>query len=229
MTKLRKLNLHANSIETIEENAFCDLIDLLELDLSKNNLSSINETNFVGLNKLTILKLSQNNIVTIHKKTFKNLIKLKYLDLSKNALQTFNFKLISSMRQILEFLYLQHNQLNELKISKNLCFPALSQFNVHKNKFDCCKLQPFFESCEGKALIKSIEYFFNGIVCDGYRKLDENKNMPNLNCTERIGNSFDSMEMNMKSSGCNPINLEIELKFEVIILVFIKMLFDLHS
>lgn len=176
LTKLNSMHLQLNSIETIEDGTFADLTRLQKLDLHNNKLSSINETTFSKLNRLHALWLYENNINTIHKNAFNDLIHLRYLNLhfnqithieprtfasltelkwlwlSKNLIQKFNFELLSPMHQTLEMLYLHENQLTELEIAKDLYFPALWLLNISKNKFDCYKLQRFYNTNEGYAL-----------------------------------------------------------------------------
>lgn len=213
MKKLRWLELQYNSIESIEDGTFANFTELELLDLSENKLKSINETTLIGLNTLKYLSLDENNINFIHKNAFNNLENLKLLELHSNAitqfefgtfacltslerlylshnfLQTFNFELISSMRQTLRTLYIHDNKLNELKISKDLYFSVLTWLRISENQFDCCKLQRFFNSNEGKALTKNIEDCIDKVVCDDDRKVDKNGQIPNLICETNL---FDS-------------------------------------
>lgn len=194
LTELKYLKLFNNNLSSINERTFSGLINVKSLDLRKNNIHFIHKNAFNNLKQLTWLYLEFNSITHIESETFKHLTKLMELDLSQNALKTFNFDLISPMNETLKWLLLGENQLIELKISKDLQFSTLKYFNVTGNKFNCCKLQNFFNSTEGQALARKEESLFDNVFCDGNRHVDRNGNIPGLNCKEDLFNRKRSIE-----------------------------------
>ena len=79
---LKTLDLHRNSIQTIEANWFSELKDLTRLILSRNQITSIAENAFVNLKNLEHLDLSYNEFNHIPSRVFYHLGSLKLLDLS---------------------------------------------------------------------------------------------------------------------------------------------------
>lgn len=238
LKKLNLLSLSENDIETIEDDLFVGLSELWSLKLSENKLVSINETTFFGLNKLKFLFLENNNINFIHKNAFNNLTNLRqlrlrsnsitqlevdtfakltelmWLDLSENALETFNFELISPMNETFQVLHIDDNHLTELKISTNLDFPLMWWLRIARNRFNCCKLQSFFNSTEGKRLTKK-EIDLDKVLCDGDRQVDQNGNIPNFVCAEDSFNPTE--ETTIKSNGLTSEDKTFESSTEIMI------------
>jgi Leucine-rich repeat (LRR) protein len=68
----------------IEENAFAELIDLVELDLSQNKLRSLRKNVFQNNPKLYLIDLRDNQINAIEPQTFEDLDELKLVYASGN-------------------------------------------------------------------------------------------------------------------------------------------------
>ncbi|KAG8347059.1 putative Leucine Rich repeats (2 copies) putativeeat [Trypanosoma vivax] len=83
MTNLQSLNVHMNAISRIE--SIGHLHNLTKLDISANELRTIDENAFAGLRKLRYLNLSSNFITSIS--GFQQLPALEWLSLAFNELQ----------------------------------------------------------------------------------------------------------------------------------------------
>ena len=67
---LGELRLNANSISSLDEDAFHGLSDLIYLLLHDNSISSLHENTFDGLSDLIYLLLHDNSISSLHENTF---------------------------------------------------------------------------------------------------------------------------------------------------------------
>ena len=81
LTKLKKLTMTRNTIETVKSSFFNYLIDLEELNLSSNCIEFIESGSFKSLLELKSLDLSNNNLTQITKYTFSSNHKLERLSL----------------------------------------------------------------------------------------------------------------------------------------------------
>lgn len=112
--RLQELDFNNNDISTISSKAFENLKYLLFLDLSGNSMKFIHEYTFTGLTSLRTLFLNNNNILNIQPSTFAPLEKLDSLDLSHNSMESFSgdvFGAISSIPRKLRKLFLRGNHL----------------------------------------------------------------------------------------------------------------------
>ncbi|KFB47900.1 AGAP011187-PA-like protein [Anopheles sinensis] len=83
---LQILNLEANAIESIADNAFSDLKNLVALTLSHNRLKRIEQHHFSELYVLNQLYIESNAIESIHGRALENLTNLNDLNLNDNRL-----------------------------------------------------------------------------------------------------------------------------------------------
>jgi internalin A len=82
---LEKLDLSENRITSIDDDAFLELVNLIELDLSFNDLTYL-PSSLGSLKKLKKLNLSGNKISDLPKE-FENLVSLESLDLDGNPIE----------------------------------------------------------------------------------------------------------------------------------------------
>ncbi|XP_054878512.1 toll-like receptor 13 [Poeciliopsis prolifica] len=87
MSRLRYLGLRKNSITSVDDGCFNDLVSLETLMMRNNNLYTLTANMFQGLSNLTTLDLSYNGICFIHGSAFRFLTSLKVLNLDYNVLK----------------------------------------------------------------------------------------------------------------------------------------------
>ncbi|KAI1289583.1 Leucine-rich repeats and immunoglobulin-like domains protein 3 [Halotydeus destructor] len=132
-SSLKSLSLVGNRIETLEENAFANVLSLESLKLSKNKIVSIPLTLLRPLNALKELDLSRNKFTKIEGLTFQGLVLLKSLKLQRNELQLLEdgaFWELSS----LEKLHLNHNNLTNVTVGWLYGMRNLIELHLTKNQ-----------------------------------------------------------------------------------------------
>ncbi len=113
-THLKSLNLRANAISTIADNAFANLGDLEELGLSTNMLTTINDKIFDGLSKVSgAFDLSQNRISSIAPGAFDDMTSLTGLYLSDNLLMSIDSAALPTWKEF-TWLNVSNNALTEI-------------------------------------------------------------------------------------------------------------------
>lgn len=110
---LEKINLKANSFNTLPGNTFSMCSGLVELDLGVNNIGYVDKNAFFKLENLKILKLNQNNLLNIEPDVFQLLTKLEILDLSGNKLEVFD-KTVLAFNKELKYLNIAENNFHTL-------------------------------------------------------------------------------------------------------------------
>lgn len=80
-TRLEKLNLGHNKLNTVADGLFYNMKNLVTLNLDSNKVVTISKGAFQGLDQLENLDLSYNQLDTIEKDTFLPLDRLRVLDL----------------------------------------------------------------------------------------------------------------------------------------------------
>lgn len=81
---LEGLDISKGKLERIEQDAFQDLIQLVDVDLSKNRIDYIHPQTFSILSNLEKLSLNDNNLIAVEMDTFNSNRKLNYLNLRNN-------------------------------------------------------------------------------------------------------------------------------------------------
>jgi insulin-like growth factor-binding protein complex acid labile subunit len=109
-----RLDLSENIIEKIEINTFRNCY-LTVLNLSCNKIDSIEDESFQELSNLINLDLSYNKLKQFNFIHLKYLKKLKYLNLNNNELDSLEFKFFSYETIDLEELYLSGNKINNIE------------------------------------------------------------------------------------------------------------------
>ena len=111
LKQLIYLNLRANCIQSLCKMHFSGLKNLRYLRLSKNKLKHIEENLFSSLSNLKALDLSFNNLNVLNPNSFSGLRNLKFLDLKNNELRTFDLRILDYIEQI-ELIDLSENQID---------------------------------------------------------------------------------------------------------------------
>uniref|UniRef100_A0A672J7M2 Epiphycan n=1 Tax=Salarias fasciatus TaxID=181472 RepID=A0A672J7M2_SALFA len=131
MNKLKRIDLTANEITSIDEKAFVGLPELEELVIRENHVSqlpALPET-------MTLIDGSHNNIGTkgIHKEAFKDMTSLLYLYLTDNHIDYIPVPLPDSLRSL-------HLQRNNIQMMHEDTFCNLKDFNYIRNALEDIRL-----------------------------------------------------------------------------------------
>jgi len=125
------LQLSANKVKTLQEEAFDGLDNLKQLSLYDNRLTTIAQNSLKKCGKLEQLDLGMNKISSVHDKAFEHLNDLEKLNLAFNSLTAVpaavnslpNLKILRLDNNAIEFFKAgalsRLNQLKELKINDN--------------------------------------------------------------------------------------------------------------
>lgn len=108
LTLLRSLNLHGNSIYSLQNGQFSGLKRLTDLDLSSNKLRYIEKHAFGGLNYVQRLNLENNNLDALENQWFVSMPSLRWLYLSRNSLSELKSKIFDTP-----------NHLNTIDLNQN--------------------------------------------------------------------------------------------------------------
>lgn len=136
-TKLTSLNLSANCISEIADDAFSDLSKLKDLKLSTNLLTSISKDLFSGLSQVgtgndSVLDLSNNRISRIEKGAFDDMESITGVYLAENQMTSVS-KGVFPQRKNFTWISLSKNNLTS--VPKGLQeIPELDQLDLDKNQ-----------------------------------------------------------------------------------------------
>ncbi|XP_008277098.1 epiphycan-like [Stegastes partitus] len=131
MNKLKRIDLTANEIKSIDEKAFLGLPNLEELVIRENYVSQL-----PGLPEtMTLIDASHNNIGTkgIHSEAFKDMTALLYLYLTDNHIDYIPVPLPDSLRSL-------HLQRNNIQMMHEDTFCNLKDFNYIRNALEDIRL-----------------------------------------------------------------------------------------
>uniref|UniRef100_A0A3B3U1R4 Epiphycan n=1 Tax=Poecilia latipinna TaxID=48699 RepID=A0A3B3U1R4_9TELE len=131
MNKLKKIDLTANKITSIEDRTFMGLPELEEVIIRENHISqlpALPET-------MTLIDASHNNIGSkgIHKEAFKDMTSLLYLYLTDNDVDYIPVPLPDSLRSL-------HLQRNNIQMMHEDTFCNLNDFNYIRNALEDIRL-----------------------------------------------------------------------------------------
>uniref|UniRef100_A0A3Q2NW81 Epiphycan n=1 Tax=Fundulus heteroclitus TaxID=8078 RepID=A0A3Q2NW81_FUNHE len=131
MNKLKKIDLTANEITSIEDRTFMGLPELEELIIRENHISqlpTLPET-------MTLIDASHNNIGSkgIHKEAFKDMTGLQFLYLTDNNIDYVPVPLPDSLRSL-------HLQGNNIQMMHEDTFCNLNDFNYIRNALEDIRL-----------------------------------------------------------------------------------------
>uniref|UniRef100_A0A3Q3VN67 LRRNT domain-containing protein n=1 Tax=Mola mola TaxID=94237 RepID=A0A3Q3VN67_MOLML len=131
MNKLKRIDLTANKISSIDDTAFLGLPELEELVIRENHISqlpALPET-------MTLIDASHNNIGSkgIHNEAFKDMTSLLYLYLTDNHIDYIPLPLPDSLRSL-------HLQRNNIQSMLEDTFCNLKDFNYIRNALEDIRL-----------------------------------------------------------------------------------------
>ncbi|RNA30956.1 slit -like protein [Brachionus plicatilis] len=167
---LISIDLENNTINSIEENSFCELKFIKLLKLSHNNLKS---TSLYCLENLRFLYLSNVEYDgEIDQKKIGNPTSALLLDLSHNKIKKISLEKMARLKR----LYLSSNELNDLTLDTIRAFPDLTELYISKNKFSEQVLKKF-------NILKNLTYLYlsnNYLSKISSSDLEENKKLYRL-------------------------------------------------
>ncbi|XP_030296407.1 epiphycan isoform X3 [Sparus aurata] len=131
LNKLKRIDLTANEITSVDDRAFMALPELEELVIRENHISqlpALPET-------MTLIDASHNNIGTkgIHNEAFKDMTSLLYLYLTDNHVDYIPVPLPDSLRSL-------HLQRNNIQMMHEDTFCNLKDFNYIRNALEDIRL-----------------------------------------------------------------------------------------
>lgn len=135
------LALDDNQIETIDDFAFANQIELNELMLKSNKLSVIKRNTFAGLFNLTELFLHYNEIHTIEDGAFADLSKLGRLRLNNNKIKAFGDHVFDGLTS-LTVLQAWENKIENIGNSLN-GLTSIARINLRSNRINDIDLVKF--------------------------------------------------------------------------------------
>ncbi|KAK8727529.1 hypothetical protein OTU49_009605 [Cherax quadricarinatus] len=145
LTNLQKVYLTDCKLQEVDNEAFCELSNLVELDLSENLLKKVPSEAFRHTPELRELYLRSNPIQHIDVDAFNQLSSLKALDLSQCNIKTIAMRAFDPLR-LLEKLKLHSNKLTELQPRLVDSLQSLHLLTVYENPWICdCRLRKLRE------------------------------------------------------------------------------------
>jgi len=131
--QLKMLDLSDNQLQSLPENLLQACNQLKWLDLNHNQLQSLPENLLQACTQLEALDLKKNQLQSLPENLLQACIQLEALDLSDNQLQSLPENLLQACTQ-LQRLYLNHNQLQSLLENLLQTCVRLQQLNLKHNQ-----------------------------------------------------------------------------------------------
>ncbi|XP_055306102.1 chaoptin-like [Sitodiplosis mosellana] len=155
-------------LENIHEVLQAITPSVIHLDVSFNYVGKLDVKTFQRFTNLQFLNLSHTNLSNFGFNTFYHQTKLRSLDLSYNQLKKVDFTLFVRSFLDLTHLYLEGNNLSEIKTITAVVFPKLSILAVSKNQLSCHDLAAFLHQWKDLHVIgnPSNQAHMNGVDCD---------------------------------------------------------------
>ena len=187
---LQRLNLRANRLSIMDDDALKALPQLREIDLSNNQLAALPPTIFNNSLELEKLFLQNNSLTLLTSELFAPLKNLQVLNLSKNAISSHlltpeTFSGLSNL-QVLD---LSYNQLNKIDGSTFESMTELQVLNLEHNQIHLVSASAFTVHSNLRFLIMShnrIERLHRDVLV----------NLSNLTSLSLDYNRFDSFDLN---------------------------------
>lgn len=192
LSKLRFLNLDANKIENVANDAFVDLVNLESLGLAENRIHFLGKNIFASQKALKSLWIENNEIHYLHPKIFRSLVSVELISLGKNDLQSLDENIFESFTSLKD-IYLYDNKLKSIAkglFKKNL---KLTKIWLNNNKINFIDANMF----DHLADLKFVD--LRGNIC-----IKKNYN----------ANSFVTMKTDLKTN-CNEIFFQIKLESSI--------------
>lgn len=120
--------------------------NLMRLYLSDNNAGDLNSGIFNGFIDLHHLHLDGTNLTHVPRDLFRKQNKLIELNLARNQIQTIDFMFVSIK---LQALYLEDNELSDIRYLNRQRFPLLLTVNISGNRLPCQWLAEFIREWNG--------------------------------------------------------------------------------
>lgn len=177
VANLSIIDLSHNNLKNLSEHTFG--ISLKYLNLSFNPTENLNIATFAYSPNLKYLNFRHANISCIQLGIFSHLHNLISLDLAENNLKQLDFNVVLSMQS----LFLEGNQLKELKGFQNAILPQLILLDINKNQFNCTYLQYFMETVNWKNIHLKIDVNSIHAGQSYIRGVDCKKNVENPNAS----------------------------------------------
>jgi insulin-like growth factor-binding protein complex acid labile subunit len=144
-----KLNLFDNKIESIENETFRYLRELIYLNLNQNFLIELKNKTFATMKTLKELCLSKNSLSFFNKETFEGLKNLINLTINDNYLTHLNDYVFYDLVSI-KFLYLINNQIEFISTKTFSCsYFGNSKVKIFLLRLNRIKSLKFLRSCLG--------------------------------------------------------------------------------
>ena len=134
-----EVHLQDNKITVLRTGTFSHLTQCTKLDIHKNSISTIEGDAFRGMARLETLHLYYNKIALLHKSMFNGLNALTYLHMSTNLIETVPDGCFSDLRN-LNYIFLSTNKLSAISGNMWLGLSALKRLYLHNN--DTAELKP---------------------------------------------------------------------------------------
>ena len=151
LTKLKRINLMENRIESIASDAFKDLSELKQLSLSYNRIKVIDPKWFQSLTNLEFLSLYENEIKLIASDAFKDLRELEQLNLSTNKIKVVDPQWFQSLTK-LKVLGLGNNTIKVVDSKNFNNLLKLTTLQLYDNKIASIASDAFKDLNELKTL-----------------------------------------------------------------------------
>lgn len=143
LINLQRIYLSNSEVSEIHQDAFKDLIILVEVDLSHNNIIELNPDTFRGNDRLRVLYLSGNPLSQLVRAQFPYLPHLRTLDLEECRLEYVNKQAFMHLTS-LESLNLRYNLLKNLSEAAFMNVAHLKTLALDGNPWQCdCDLRGF--------------------------------------------------------------------------------------
>lgn len=146
LLNLQKIFLIDCQLTHLHRFAFRNLINLVELDLSENRLSAVPSHLFDSMAELRELRLSGNPVLRLDNAAFDGLTHLVRLELSNCHIRRIDLGAFEGVRQSLEWLKLDGNELINVQPAALTILNNLHGIELTRNNWNCtCTLRPLRE------------------------------------------------------------------------------------
>lgn len=146
LLNLQKIYLVDCQVTYLHRYAFRNLINLIELDLSDNRLPAVPSHVFDSMAELRELRLSGNPVLRLDNLAFNGLANLVRLELSNCRIRRIELRAFDGVRQSLEWLKLDGNELINVQPAAVTVLNNLHGIELTRNNWNCtCTLRPLRE------------------------------------------------------------------------------------
>lgn len=143
LLNLQKIFLIDCQLTQLHRYAFRNLINLVELDLSDNRLTAVPSHVFDSMSELRELRLSGNPVLRLDNAAFNGLGRLVRLELSNCRIRRIEVRAFDGVRQSLEWLKLDGNELINVQPTALTILNNLHGIELTRNNWNCtCTLRP---------------------------------------------------------------------------------------